>query len=149
MAVLAYKRQDNKLEILNIAMTVFEESVKMIKQNDLLSKKNYRIIGEPFLSNIRQMMYCITLANNVFVKDSKSVKKRIELQLEARKYLVMLQVDIQLMMKLTSDQKTLMSGGKLLKLVDDLKAKDAGWIKYTLQDYMQKHSKQDDLNPLP
>ena len=94
-------------------------------------------------------MYCITLANNVFVKDSKSVKKRIELQLEARKYLVMLQVDIQLMMKLTSDQKTLMSGGKLLKLVDDLKAKDAGWIKYTLQDYMQKHSKQDDLKPLP
>ena len=40
------------------------------------------------------------------------------------------------MMKLTSDQKTLMSGGKLLKLIDDLKAKDAGWIKYTLQDYM-------------
>ena len=31
MAVPAYKRQDNKLEILNIAMTVFEESVKMIK----------------------------------------------------------------------------------------------------------------------
>lgn len=31
MAVPAYKRQDNKLEILNVAMTVFEESVKMIK----------------------------------------------------------------------------------------------------------------------
>ena len=69
--------------------------------------------------------------------------------MEARKYLIMLQVDIQLMMKLASDQKTLMSGGKLLKLIDDLKAKDAGWIKYTLQDYMQKHSKQDDLKPLP
>ena len=94
-------------------------------------------------------MYCITLANNVFVKDSKSVKKRIDLQMEARKYLIMLQVDIQLMMKLASDQKTLMSGGKLLKLVDDLKAKDAGWMKYTLQDYMQKHNKQDDLKPLP
>ena len=94
-------------------------------------------------------MYCITLANNVFVKDSKSVKKRIELQLEARKYIIMLQVDIQLMMKLASDQKTLMSSSKLLKLVDDLKAKDNGWIKYTLQDYMQKHGKQDDLKPRP
>ena len=31
MAVPVYKRQDNKLEILNIAMTVFEESIKMIK----------------------------------------------------------------------------------------------------------------------
>lgn len=31
MAVPAYKRHDNKLEILNIAMMVFEESVKMIK----------------------------------------------------------------------------------------------------------------------
>ena len=35
-------------------------------------------------------MYCITLANNVFVKDGKSAKKRIELQLEARKYMIML-----------------------------------------------------------
>lgn len=39
-------------------------------------------------------------------------------------------------MKLASDQKTLMSGSKLLKLVDDLKAKDTGWMKYTLQDYI-------------
>lgn len=149
MAVPAYKRQDNKLEILNIAMSLFEESVKMIKQNDLLSKKNYRIIGEQFLSNVRQMMYCITLANNIFVKDSKSVKNRIDLQLEAKKYMIMLQVDIQLMMKLAPDQKTIMSGSRLLKLVDDLKTKDVAWMKYTLQDYIQKHGKQDDLELLP
>lgn len=81
-------------------------------------------------------MYCITLANNTFVKDSNSVKKRIELQLEAKKYMIMLQVDIQLMMKLAPDQKTIMSGSRLLKLVDDLKTKDVGWMKYTLQDYI-------------
>lgn len=138
MAVPAYKRQDNKLEVLNMASAVFEDAVRLIKQDDMLSKKNCRIMGEPLITNIRQMMYSITLANNVFVKDDAAAKKRIGLQVEARKYMIMMQVDIQLIMKMTADEKTLLQCSRLLKRVGDLKAKTAAWAKYTLKEYQEK-----------
>lgn len=131
MAVPAYKRNENKLDVLNVTMNVFELTVHMIKNDQLLSKKNYKIVADPMLVNIRNMMYKISLANNIFVKSEESKKRRILLQLDARDYAIMLQVDIQLIMKLSTDAKQLAMCNKLIEKLDELKAKIAAWIKYT------------------
>lgn len=131
MAVPAYKRNENKLDVLNIAMAVFEMAVSLVKNDQLLSKKNYKIVAEPMMANIRNLMYKMSLANNIFVKTEETKKKRLMLQLSAREYAIQLQVDVQLIMKLSTDQKQLVVCNKLIEKIDELKTKIAGWIKYT------------------
>lgn len=83
------------------------------------------------MANIRNLMYKMSLANNIFVKTEETKKKRMLLQLSAREYAIQLQVDVQLIMKLSTDQKQLVVCNKLIEKIDELKTKIAGWIKYT------------------
>lgn len=85
MSVPQYKRSENQLEVLNIAIEVFQLIISLTKNEYVIPKKNYKYIAEPLLNTIRNLMYKISIANNLSTKKLEQLKQRYEEQIEARK----------------------------------------------------------------
>ena len=67
MSVPSYRRTENKFEVLNIAMEVFNLTLSLVKNEQVIPKKNFKFIAEPMLNNIRNIMYKLSIANNNFL----------------------------------------------------------------------------------
>ena len=118
MSVPAYRRKENPLEVLNIAMEVFKDATDIAKRLQNESKKTARYACDPLLDNIRTMMYSIAIANNIFIKSNVAKNRRITLQSQAKDAVVMIQVDIQTAMMFSSDASLLAACSKLLVKTD-------------------------------
>lgn len=133
MSVPSYRRAENKFEVLNIAMEIFKLSMTIVKNEEIVPKKNFKIIADPLLNTIRTLMYKISIANNQYVKSKEQLEYRLQLQEEIKDIIIMFTVDIQLAMYLSTSTKSLIKFESLLQKVDELKAKLRGWTTLTKQ----------------
>ena len=131
MSVPSYRRTENKFEVLNIAMEVFNLTLSLIKNEHVIPKKNFKFIAEPMLNNIRNIMYKLSIANNVYVKSEEQINYRKRLQNEIKELIIMFMVDIQIAISLTQHTDNLLKFEKLLLKTEELKTKLKNWSNYT------------------
>ena len=131
MSVPSYRRTENKFEVLNIAMEVFNLTLSLVKNEQVIPKKNFKFIAEPMLNNIRNIMYKLSIANNVYVRSEEQINYRKRLQNEIKELIIMFMVDIQIAISLTQNTDNLLKFEKLLSKTEDLKIKLKSWSNYT------------------
>ena len=131
MSVPSYRRTENKFEVLNIAMEVFNLTLSLVKNEQVIPKKNFKFIAEPMLNNIRNIMYKLSIANNVYVKTEEQINYRKQLQNEIKELVIMFMVDIQIAISLTQNTDNLLKFEKLLSKTEELKIKLKSWSNYT------------------
>ena len=131
MAVPKYRRTENQLDILNICQDVFSLSLQLIKNEKIIPKKNFKIIAEPMLENIRQLMYTISQANNMYTKSLQQLEYRYQFQFKARQTIVKLLVDIQIAINLSTTTNAAIKFDHLLDKIEELKSKLQSWTKQT------------------
>ena len=131
MAVPKYRRTENQLDILNICQDVFSLSLQLIKNEKIIPKKNFKIIAEPMLENIRQLMYAISQANNMYTKSLQQLEYRYQFQFKARQTIVKLLVDIQIAINLSTTTNAAIKFDHLLDKIEELKSKLQSWTKQT------------------
>ena len=131
MSVPSYRRTENKFEVLNIAMEVFNLTLSLVKNEQVIPKKNFKFVAEPMLSNIRNIMYKLSIANNVYVRSEEQINYRKQLQNEIKELIIMFMVDIQIAISLTQHTDNLLKFEKLLLKTEELKTKLKSWSNYT------------------
>ena len=131
MSVPSYRRTENKFEVLNIAMEVFNLTLSLVKNEQVIPKKNFKFVAEPMLNNIRNIMYKLSIANNVYVKSEEQINYRKQLQNEIKELIIMFMVDIQIAISLTQHTDNLLKFEKLLLKTEELKTKLKSWSNYT------------------
>ena len=131
MSVPAYRRTENKFEILNIAMEIFKLTMTISKNENIIPKKNFKFIAEPMLNTIRNIMYKISIANNQYTKSKEQLEYRLKNQEELKDLIIQFMVDVQLAMHLSTDTNTLLKFENVLLKVEELKTKLKGWTTLT------------------
>ena len=131
MSVPAYRRNESHLKVLNLAMDVFDEAMRLVKKEQLVAKKNLRFVGEPFIQHLRELIYKIALANNLHTNDLDELHKRLKIQNDAKLTIVVLMADIQMLMRLTSNSKMLGQYCNVIQLMDKLKGSLNNWMKHS------------------
>ena len=112
-------------------MEVFNLTLSLVKNEQVIPKKNFKFVAEPMLNNIRNIMYKLSIANNVYVKSEEQINYRKQLQNEIKELIIMFMVDIQIAISLTQHTDNLLKFEKLLLKTEELKTKLKSWSNYT------------------
>lgn len=127
MAVPSYRRNSGELVILTKSLTLSSSVIRLVKNEKIIGKKNSRLFAEPFMTNLRSVLYNVSNANELNTKNPTEKALRTSYQYAALASLNRLYVDVRILIDYTENHSC-KKLEDLLILIGDVKTSLKHWI---------------------
>ena len=130
MAVPSYRRKLSEFKILKETQNLMVSLARLYKKEELCPKRYSRVIGEPLMENLRNLIYEITNANSLQLNDEMDERRKC--QKSALRILRCIYVDIMILSEL--------NGGNIAKFENQLLLLDSveGYLKRWIKSDMKR-----------
>ena len=134
MAVPAYNRNENRLEVLNKLDEIQNRIARICISHPLFAtNQNYNLLKDNLLQASIDLSTQISYANSLSLKNKQSTKMRLEAQYEGRKYMYRLIIVLQMILRLEDCINTEAFEDVLAIINGEFKTIFYGWTAKTLQ----------------
>lgn len=132
MAVPAYRRGENRLDVMRIMEEIHSSIIQACISDKILTNHKYIMLKDQLIDASLKLCIQIAYANSLTMKNDYALRMRLEAQYEGRKFMYSLIIILQTIMRLEDYDGTSAIENILAKLFDKFKKIFYSWTAITL-----------------